>query len=439
MKILVLGYGVEGKSVENYFKNNPEVDLEIMDKFEKEELLFKDFSGYDLIFRTPSIAPKFINAPKEKITSVTKYFFKHCPCKIIGITGTKGKGTTCTFTRDFIQSIFNKDGGISKAHLVGNIGIPALDELPEIKEDDVVIYEMSSFQLWDMDVSPNISVVLRIEPDHLDNHENFEEYVGAKQNIINFQTEDDYCIYFKDNEDTVKLVAPTKATKLEYPYEEPTILDELQVPGAHNREDAEAALLASYAFFKMKNENLAFDKFLKENEEVLRKSLHDFKPLPHHIEFVRELNGVKYYDDSFSTVSPALRACIDSFKGIPFVLIAGGKDKGFGITDVKRMIFDSPNLIKAVLIGETAEKLADGEDPERFVKCGTDFNLAVKTAKELAEAKLDQTEAYDTCLVDKRPEVKNPVVVLSPCASSFDMFESYKDRGDQFKRIVNEF
>lgn len=442
MNILVLGYGVEGKSVENYFKQDSmlyeHTSIEILDNFSKEELLFKDFSNYDLIFRTPSIPPKFINAPKEKITSVTKYFFHHCPCPIIGVTGTKGKGTTCTLTRDIIQSIFNAKTPLRNTHLVGNIGIPALDELSDIKADDVVIYELSSFQLWDMDISPAISVVLRIEPDHLDVHESFQEYTTAKQNIINFQKPENFCIYFKDNPETQKLVTPTSAHKLEYPYPEPAILNELQVPGAHNREDAEAALLAAFAFFKLSDPELTFESFLQKHETALRQALHNFKPLPHHIEFVRELNHIKYYDDSFSTVSPALRACLDAFHDTPFVLIAGGKDKGFDLTEVKRLIFDNPNLIKVVLIGETADKLAENEDPTKFIKAGQDFEFAVKTAQNIAETKLAQEEENsDTCLVDKKPEIKQPVVLLSPCASSFDMFKSYKDRGDQFKQIVN--
>ena len=450
MKILILGYGVEGKAVEEYFKNeyntHEQTVVDVLDKFDKEELLFKDFSDYDLIFRTPSIPPKFINAPEEKVTSCTKYFFHHCPCPIIGITGTKGKGTTCTFTRDIIQTIFDsedqdvvfEEADRPKAHLVGNIGIPSIEELSDIKESDVVVYELSSFQLWDMDTSPAVSVVLRIEPDHLDVHESFEEYVSAKQNIVNYQTEDNYCVYFKNNEETKKLIAPTKAKKLEYPYPEPSLLDELQVPGSHNREDAEAALLAAFSFFKLNNDALTFEAFLKNNDEAIRKALRNFKPLPHHIEFVRELNGIKYYDDSFSTVSPALRACLNSFPDTPFVLIAGGKDKGFDVSEVKRIIFDNPYLIKAVLIGETAKKLSDNEDPEKYILADTDFELAIQTAKELAEAKLNQEEKLsDTCLVDKKPIVKNPIVLLSPCASSFDMFKSYKDRGDRFKALVN--
>ena len=440
MNILILGYGVEGKSVENYFKHDPSIyehtTIDVLDHFEKEELLFKDFSGYDLIFRTPSIPPKFINSTKEKITSCTKYFFHHCPCPIIGITGTKGKGTTCTMTRDFLQALGQK------AYLVGNIGLAALDVLPDLTSNDVVVYELSSFQLWDMDISPRVATVLRIEPDHLDTHESFAEYVAAKQNITNFQTVEDFCISFKDNPDTQKLVAETKAEKLTYPLAQSAELDQilgqLQVPGAHNREDAEAALLTTFAYCKLSDANLTFDDFLKNHASALEQALHDFQPLPHHIELVRELNGIKYYDDSFSTVSPALRACLDSFKGTPFVLIAGGKDKGFDLSEVKRMIFDNKDLVKAVLIGETAAKLKDGEDPEKFIDCGTDFELAVKTAKDLAEAKLEtEEENCDTCLVDKKPEVKPPVVLLSPCASSFDMFKSYKDRGDQFKALVN--
>ena len=416
MNILILGYGVEGKSVENYFKHDPSIyehtTIDVLDHFEKEELLFKDFSGYDLIFRTPSIPPKFINSTKEKITSCTKYFFHHCPCPIIGITGTKGKGTTCTMTRDFLQALGQK------AYLVGNIGLAALDVLPDLTSNDVVVYELSSFQLWDMDISPRVATVLRIEPDHLDTHESFAEYVAAKQNITNFQTVEDFCISFKDNPDTQKLVAETKAEKLTYPLAQSAELDQilgqLQVPGAHNREDAEAALLTTFAYCKLSDANLTFDDFLKNHASALEQALHDFQPLPHHIELVRELNGIKYYDDSFSTVSPALRACLNAFPDTPFVLIAGGKDKGFDLTDVKRLIFDHHNLIKAVLIGETATKLKDGEDPEKYIDCGTDFELAIKTAQTLAEQRLNQEEANsDTCLVDKKPQITPPVVLLS--------------------------
>ena len=446
MNILILGHGVEGKSAEQYFKNDPSLSehtkVDVLDNFKKEELLFKDFSNYDLIFRTPSIPPKFIPVPKEKITSVTKFFFSNCPCPIIGVTGTKGKGTTCTMIRDLLSACGEH------AYLVGNIGTPALDILPELTKNDVVVYELSSFQLWALEKSPAISVILRIEPDHLDVHESFEEYLSAKQNILNFQSEDDFCVYFKDNENTKKLVEKARAKTLPYPLENAEksekmseVLSALKTPGAHNRENAEAALLASFAYFKKsKGFSGEFSDFLTEYVSQLSTALKNFKPLPHHIEFIRELNGVKYYDDSFSTVFPSLEAAVKSFPDSPLILIAGGKDKGFDLEPAKRLIFDNPHLVKAVLIGEIADKLADNEDPEKFFKAGKDFELAVSKAREFAEKKLNDEEMNsDTCLVDKKPEIKSPVVLLSPCASSFDMFESYKQRGDVFKQLINEF
>ncbi|MBR3180852.1 UDP-N-acetylmuramoyl-L-alanine--D-glutamate ligase [Candidatus Saccharibacteria bacterium] len=447
MNILILGYGLEGKSVENFFKHDSmlyeHTKIDILKSFEKEELLFKDFSNYDLIFRTPSVPPKFIPAPKEKITSVTKYFFQNCPAPIIGITGTKGKGTTCTFIQKLVSSLAPLT---SHVHLVGNIGTPALDILPEIQKNDIVVYELSSFQLWDLEKSPQISVILRIEPDHLDVHENFEEYLSAKSNIVTHQTNQDYCIYFKNNKNTKKLVDKSKSIKLSYPLkneinspEFQQIISALKIPGPHNVENLEAALLATYAYCK-KFQNLkeSFIDFLKEYKETIIHVVQTLEPLPHHLEFVRTLNGVAYYDDSFSTVSPSLEAALNSFGSLPLVLIVGGKDKGFDLTPAKRLIFSNPYLIKAVLIGETAQKLAENEDPEKYVDCGTDFELAIKTAQKLAEEKLNEEEMNsDTCLVDAKPDVKTPIVLLSPCASSFDMFESYKARGDIFKQIVN--
>jgi len=447
MNILILGHGLEGQSAENYFKHDPSLaehtKLTVLDHFQKEELLFQDFSGYDLIFRTPSVPPKFIPAPAEKITSVTQFFFANCPCPIIGVTGTKGKGTTCTMIKDILNSLSaSSQANQQTVHLLGNIGTPALDVLPEIQPDDVVVYELSSFQLWDLKKSPAIAVVLRLEPDHLDVHASVDEYYTAKSNIIAHQSADDFCVYFKDNENTKRLVSSAPSQKLPYPTRSSKlseVLSALKIPGAHNREDAEAALLAVFAYYqKYQSYHKSFDTFLADFETPLIEALSSFRPLPHHIEFVRELNGVSYYDDSFSTVFPSLEAALNSFPDQPLVLIAGGKDKGFDLTPAKRAIFDKKNLLKAVLIGETADALAAGEDPAKFVLAGTDFELAVQTAQQLAESALEREEENsDTCLVDAKPEIKSPVVLLSPCASSFDMFESYKQRGDIFKQLVN--
>ena len=417
-KIAILGYGLEGKSVEKYFKGK--ADITIFNNFKE----LPDTSKFDLVFRTPSVkVPE--NEPKNW-TSVTKYFFEHCQAKIIGVTGTKGKGTTCTMIKELLES-FGKT-----VYLVGNIGEPAIDSLDRIGEEDAVVYELSSFQLWDLDVSPDVAVVLRIEPDHLNVHKDFDDYVSAKANIAKSQYPEDSLIYFRLNPVSKSFAHIGPARKIAYPYiakegnvttdfENTEIakdlFETLPLIGKHNQENLEAALLATYAYLCPQESYL---NWLEQNQSTIKKAIEKMAPLPHHIEFIRELNGVKYYDDSFCTVFPALDVAIKSFQNQPLVLIAGGSSKGTDLTPVKRAIFDNPSLVKAVLIGETAGELASGEDAEKYVLAGTDFPKAIETAKSLAE---------------KAEE--GAIVLLSPAAASFDMFESYKDRGNKFQKIVN--
>lgn len=419
MNIAVLGYGLEGKSIENYFKKKGD-KVDIFAEFPLKKKL--DAKKYDYIFRSPSIPvhklPKDILA---KINSSTQYFFSFCPVPIIGVTGTKGKGTTCTMITKLLEALGKKP------HLVGNIGEPALDhldELPKNSKDDIVIFELSSFQLWDLKKSPAVSVVLRIEPDHLNVHKDFDDYVSAKANIVRHQSPFESTIYFKNNADTVKIADQSPAEKFAYPISRKSeilkdLLNALPLVGEHNKENLEAALLAVYAYFKPVTKKVTFNEFLKENQKALKSAIKTITPLPHHIELIRELNNVKYYDDSFCTVFPALDVALKSFSKTPIVLIAGGSSKGTDLAPAKNAIFKNKNLVKAVLIGETAEAFAKGEDSNKYILAGTDFRKAIETARNLAEA-----------------TGKKSVVLLSPCAASFDMFKSYKDRGDQFKKIV---
>ena len=412
MKIAILGYGLEGKSVEKYFKDTAEI--KIFNDFEK----LPDTKDFDLVFRTPSV--KFPSPEPANWTSVTKYFFDHCPAPIIGVTGTKGKGTTCTMIASLMKSLGKT------VHLVGNIGEPSLNYLKNIDPEDIVVYELSSFQLWDLQKSPNVAVVLRIEPDHLNVHKDFDDYVSAKANITRHQASYESVIYFKNNSDSKRIADTSEAEKFPYPLTKKPetlkkLLNSLRLVGDHNKENLEAALLAVYAYHKpvLKKNRVSFEVFLADHFDEFEAAIEKIQPLPHHIEFVRELNGVKYYDDSFCTVYPALDAALKSFKNQPLVLIAGGSSKGTDLEPAKRAIFDNKNLVEAVLIGETAKEFAKNENPEKYIDCGTNFKKAVDTAKDLAET-----------------AGKDAVVLLSPCSASFDMFKSYKDRGDQFKDIV---
>ena len=408
MKIALLGYGKEGKAVENYFKKDATFD--IFENFTPEEIRTKDFSSYDIVFRSPSVPPLGL----KNGSSVTRYFFDHCPCPIIGTTGTKGKGTTCSLIAKILEALGKK------VYLIGNIGNPAIDILDKLTPESVVVYELSSFQLWDLEKSPHIAVVLRIEAEHLNIHKDFVDYLDAKSHIAKFQTPADAIIYFKNNPNSTEIAEKSPADhKFPYPNDQKSpelidVLNSLKVPGDHNKEDAEAAILAVSAYLEMSVEEL-IDKY----HEEIKSTLNDFKGLPHHIEFVRNLNNVDYYDDSFSTSYPSLEVALKAFPNKNIVLIAGGKDRGLDLTPIKKTIFDNPNLKKAVLIGEIKTKLAENEPEDKFILAET-LDEATKEAKNFAE------------------QYENAIVLLSPGAASFDMFKNFYDRGEQFKKLVEE-
>ena len=400
MKLAILGYGVEGKSVEKYFKTHPyentpakDIKITIFEHFDDAEIGSLNLEKYDVVFRSPSVHPHpEINT---KWDSITNYFMRNCPAKIIGVTGTKGKGTTCTMAAALLKSLGEN------VHVVGNIGRPAIEVLDKIKDTDVVVYELSSFQLWDLQTSPYISAVLRIEPDHLDVHKDFDDYLTAKANIVKNQSANDACIYYLDNSYSVNIAKASQGQKLSYPLdisaELLAILDSLNVPGAHNRENAEAALLITYAY---KNEPIDFETFLKNNLTNFETALSNYNSLPHHLEFVRELNGVKYYDDNYSSAFPSLDVAISAFGNQKIVLIAGGKDRGLDLTRVKERLATAANLEKVILIGETKTKLAE-KMPKGKCILADNLKTAVETAREIAEE-------------------KNAYVIISPGAPSFD-------------------
>lgn len=418
MNIAILGYGLEGKSIEKYFKKKGD-KIDIFAEFPLKKKL--DPKKYDYIFRSPSIPVHKL--PKNilpKITSSTQYFFSFCPVPIIGATGTKGKGTTCTMIAKLLEALGKKP------HLVGNIGEPALDhldELPKNSSDDIVVFELSSFQLWDLKKSPAVSVVLRIEPDHLNVHKDFNDYVGAKANIVRHQSPFESTIYFKNNVDSVKIANESPAEKISYPISKKSavlkeLLSALPLVGEHNKENLEAALLAIYAYFKPVTKKVTFNNFLKEHKNAFESAIKTIAPLPHHIEFVRRYKKIDFYDDSFSASSPSMEAAIKAFSNRPLVLIAGGKDRGLDYNVHKKIIFSAKNLQKVILIGEIKETLADGEDPKKYVFANS-LEDAVKEAL-------------------KTPNMSGGVILLSPGAPSFDMFKNFKERGDMFQKIVKE-
>lgn len=406
MNVALLGYGKEGKSTENYFRGRfSDAHFDIFENETPEQLRQRDYSQYDIIFRSPSVPP--LGLPNE--SSVTKYFFDHCPCKIIGVTATKGKGTTCSFIKALLDAE-NYD-----AYLVGNIGVPALDVLDQLSENSVVVYEMSSFQLWDLQKSPSISVIGQLEPDHLNVHKDYADYLAAKSNITTHQSADDYLIYFAPNPETAKIAGQSPAGhKIPYPFEvPPSILDAVTLPGEHNKNNALAAI-AAVASFK----NISPDEYCTNFTEKIKQGLSSFHGLPHRLEFVREVGGIKFYDDNFSTNPSSTRVAVNSFPGSNLVVIVGGRDKT-GNADLPEIyeILQAPAVKHIILMGESGHALFEKYQDLRF-HLAKSLEEAVTTAATLAKP------------------LESPVVLMSPSAASFDMFENVYDRGAKYQELI---
>ncbi len=410
MKIAIVGYGLEGKASYEYW-HMPGNELTIVDERSKIEDLpngantilgpdsFSKLEDFDLIIRSPSVHPKKLPYG-GKVWSATNEFFEECPAPIIGVTGTKGKGTTSSL----IASILKATG--RTVHLVGNIGTPALTELPKVQASHVVVFELSSFQLWDLQKSPHVAVVLGIEPDHLDIHDSMEDYVKAKANITRYQTENDVLVFNASNDIAKQIAENSVARKMWYPFGMAEYVDALAVPGPHNIENAAAAIAATNEY--------------TQNRSVIRQGLASFTGLPHRIKFVREVNSVKYYDDSYSSAPSASLAALKSFTE-PRVILLGGIERKADFTELASYVASNES-VKVVVYGANRDRLVvdlrnqSVDDSRIKLLETTNFESIVKTAAEWCEP--------------------DGVVILSPGCASFDMFKNFTDRGEKFIRIV---
>ena len=431
MKIAIAGYGLEGEENYRYWSALGEHDITIVDEKETPDRVvpegaqtllgagvLEQLQDYDMVIRTAGLAPYKIKT-NGKIWSATNEFFEKCPAKIIGVTGTKGKGTTASL----IAAIFEAAG--QKVWLVGNIGTSAIQALESIGSEDIVVFELSSFQLWDLERSPHTAVVLLIEPDHLNVHVDMDDYVNAKGHIRTHQIAGDICIYHPTNHYSHKIaVSNPKGRILRYGIADdggvydrggefwqgtelicPTSL--LQLIGAHNVENACAAITVA------REHGLTID--------AIEQGLKNFKGLPHRLEYVRKFNGVDYYNDSFSSAPPATVAAVKSFEQ-PEILIVGGIEKGGDFSILTDVLHDRSNIKEVILIGDARHHLS-----EQMQAAGISAKVTILDARTMKE------------IVDYATQVAEigDVVLLSPGTASFDMFKDFYDRGTQFRDTVN--
>jgi len=427
MKVAIVGYDTEGKvSYEHFKARNAEIticdkntSIVVPDGVDSQlgETYLDDLDRFDVIVRTPGIYPGKILAKNpevaDKITSQTNIFFKHSPTKnIIGVTGTKGKGTTSSL----ITAMLEKSG--KHVFLGGNIGVPPLTFIDELTPDSWVILELSSFQLIDLRYSPHIAVCLMVESEHLDWHEDMEEYIAAKQQLFINQKSDDVAIYYAKNDDSLSIADASEATQIPY-YEIPGAIIKGDSVVMHNQEICKTSELMLLGKHNWQNVCAAITTVWQITQDVdsLREVLLSFKGLEHRLEFVKEVNKVKYYDDSFGTTPATATVAIEAFSA-PKILILGGSDKGASFDELAKAVRKN-NVRNVILIGERAKHIEFAlkrAGYKNYVIGGNTMQEIVNKARELAEP--------------------NDIVLLSTACASFGLFQNYKDRGDQFKQVV---
>jgi len=431
MKIAILGYASQGAAAYRYWSSgdheiticdqNPKLSAPTDTTTQLGKKYLENLDQYDLLVRTPALHPKNILAanPKsphilDKVTTVTDEFMRVCPTKnIIGVTGTKGKGTTSTLIAKMLEAAGKR------VHLGGNIGIPPLEMLKnDIQPDDWVVLELANFQLIDLKISPHIGVCLMVEPEHMDWHEDIEEYIAAKQQLFINQSEQDIAIYYAKNENSEAVASATEGTLIPY-FEEPgaTVEDnyiyignkkvvnvsEIKLLGNHNLQNVCAAVTALWQ--------------ITQDMEAVQYTLATFTGLEHRLELVAEIQGISYYDDSFGTTPETAIVAIEAFQE-PKIVILGGSDKKARYDKLAKTV-KNHGVKNAILIGDTAaaiKKALKSEGFDEILHGGDTMDSIIKTANECAE--------------------KGDVVLLSTGCASFGLFQNYKDRGDQFKQAV---
>lgn len=411
------------KEIENFSSSEIKSFNKLNIKFVFGKNYLNYINNFDYIFKTPSIRSdilEFENARKNGsiITSEIEELLRYCPSKIYGITGSDGKTTTTSILYNLL-----KNSG-HKTWVGGNIGFPLFSKIEEMREEDKVVLELSSFQLMNITLSPDVSIITNISPNHLDYHKDMNEYIDCKKNIFKFQNDNSITILNRDcsitNSFEKELNGRCRKFSLDHAYDEDVIKngaylknnelyvlnqrifhkDDLKIKGVHNMLNFAAAILAtipdtSYSTIK----NLA----------------KEFSGVKHRNEFVATINNIHFYNDSIASTPTRTLATLSCFDK-KIILIAGGYDKNISYAP---LLNAHDKIKKLYLIGATKQKIYD-----IFRKYSSDIEIL--TFDNFNKLVL---HAYKNAQ-------ENDVILLSPASASFDMFKNFEDRGDKFKEII---
>lgn len=447
-RVAIIGLGVSNISLIEYlynlganivlFNNKPidKLDSNILDKiyeykvdYSFGENYLSKLIGFDVIFRSPSCRPDLPEIEKEVergaiLTSEIELVLEMCPGTTIGVTGSDGKTTTTSLIYEIL-----KEENLN-CYLGGNIGIPLFTKIADMKPEDFVVLELSSFQLMTMNTSPDIAVVTNISPNHLDIHKSYEEYIQSKANIFRCQDENNLLVLNYDNEITKEFSKVANSKVIYFSSKEKLdnglILDNgiikecdnglrrhlvntknIKLRGIHNSENICAAIAATSKIASIESQIRAVSNFAGVN---------------HRLEFVKEINGANWYNDSIASSPTRTIAGLNSFDE-NIVLIAGGYDKHLDYNPLAMPVIKKVNNL--ILLGQTSEKIYDAVRTELI---GKEKNLNIFKVNTLEEAVIKAKEVSG----------KGDVVLFSPASASFDMFKNFEERGNTFKSLVNK-
>ena len=385
-RVLLWGYGLEGRSMEKFIKNYCSVKELTVFEGKREEI---DEDAYDCIIKSPGIVAWDLS---DKFTSMTDLFLGQFSGQVIGVTGTKGKSTTSSLIYTVLSKCADRP-----ALLVGNIGFPALDYYGEITDDTVIVFEMSCHQLAHAKISPHVAVFLNLYEEHLDYYGTMDKYFLAKANITLHQKPGDY-LYVGNNVPPIE----TAAEKTVISYDDPMRFD-MGLKGDHNQFNARFAYTISTQLFGC-------------DPEEVRGAIAEFTGLRHRMQFAGNVNGVDYYDDSISTIPEAAIAAIKSIPNSRTILL-GGMDRNIDYSLLTEFI-RSHGEYNYILMYKSGERVFKDVSDLPCCHYREDLRGAVELARELTPA--------------------GSAVILSPAAASYGYFKNFEERGDVFQQMIRE-
>ncbi len=428
MKVAILGFGREGKSVLNFLRRSPKFQLAetwVLDANSKTKIppgvhshlgkkYLSGLSKFDWVFRSPGIPYnlpplKLARRAGTKFTSATKIFFEEAEVrgvKVIGVSGSKGKTTTAHLLYQMLRAVKKP------ASLAGNVGNSPLELLPRLDKKSLVILELSSFQLQDLKQSPPVAILLDLFPEHQDAHKDVAEYYAAKSNLNRFQKKGDAVFYLDHNPLTRRLAKLGRGKKVAVAINKFRLFSpaDMRLKGPHAFLNAAAAATAA--------------RHLGVAPDIIRRVVRGFRGVPHRLELVRTLRvpraSIRIYNDSASTNPQTSAAAIRAFPKDKKIILMGGYDKGLDYAPLARALKNSGTEL-ALLYGQNRDKILRAIRPA---------GVSVRRTKNMAGALRIAWQAAQ--------KLGSSVILLSPGAASFDQFRNYAERGDIFRALAHK-